>query len=199
MIDLILASASPIRRQLLENAGLNIESRPARIDEDAIRESLQAEDAGPRDIADTLAEFKARRVAESAPPDALVLGCDQILSVKRRVFAKPSNKDEAFEQLKQLQGQTHHLMSAAVLYEENKPVWRHVGVVRMTMHTFSDDQIATYLDTAWPNVSYCVGAYQAEAVGARLFSRIEGDWFSVLGLPLLDVLSHLRLRGMLSP
>lgn len=197
MIDLILASASPIRRQLLENAGLHIESRPARVDEDAIRESLQGEDAKPRDIADTLAEFKARRVAETAPPDGLVLGCDQVLGLKGRVFGKPSSKQDAAAHLAQLQGQTHHLLSAAVLYEENKPIWRHVGVARMTMHALSDQQIAAYLDVAWPDMSYCVGAYQAEALGARLFSRIEGDWFSVLGLPLLDLLSHLRLRGML--
>ena len=196
MSDLILASTSPIRRQILENAGLTVDQRPARVDEDAIRESLQREDAGPRDVADTLAEFKARRVAETITSGELVLGCDQVLALKGQVFAKPSDKSDAMDHLKQLQGRTHHLMSAAVLYEDCKPVWRHVGVVRMTMHALTDQQIMEYLDAAWPDVSYCVGAYQAEALGARLFSRIEGDWFSILGLPLLDLLSHLRLRGM---
>ena len=197
MVRLILASSSPIRREMLENAGLTVDAHPAKIDEEAIRESLQAEAAKPRDIADTLAEFKARRVAERAEPSALVLGCDQILALKGEVFGKPRTISEAAAHLQKLQGQTHHLMSAAVLYEENKPVWRHVGVVRMTMHSLSDAQIDDYLSKAWPEVSYCVGAYQAEKLGAMLFSRIEGDWFSVLGMPLLDILSHLRLRGML--
>lgn len=199
MVDLILASISPIRREMLENAGLRIESRPARIDEEAIRDSLLAEEAGPRDVADALAEYKARRVAEKAEPGTLVLGCDQVLSLKGRLYAKPADKAEAARHLQELQGKTHHLMSAAVLYEDLKPVWRHVGVVRMTMHALSNAEIDAYLDQAWPDVAYCVGAYQAEALGARLFARIEGDWFSVLGLPLLEVLSHLRLRGMLSP
>lgn len=198
MIDLILASSSPIRRELLENAGLVVESRAPRVDEDTIRESLLAEGAGPRDIADTLAEFKARRVAESAVHGELVLGCDQILALKGHVFAKPSNRQDAANHLGELQGKTHHLISAAVLYEDGKPVWRHAGVVRMTMHALSEDQIEAYLSKAWPEVSYCVGAYQAERLGAQLFSRIEGDWFSVLGMPLLDILSHLRLRDMLS-
>ncbi|MEX3017303.1 nucleoside triphosphate pyrophosphatase [Gymnodinialimonas hymeniacidonis] len=197
MVDLILASSSLIRREMLENAGLRVDCRPARLDEAAIRESLLAEGAEPRDVADTLAEFKARRVAEKANPGELVLGCDQVLALKGEIFGKAKDQAEAAEHLKQLQGKTHHLMSAAVLYEDNKPVWRHVGVVRMTMHALSDKQINDYLDAAWPDVSYCVGAYQVERLGARLFSRIEGDWFSVLGLPLLDVLSHLRLRGML--
>ncbi len=197
MVDLILASSSPIRRELLENAGLSVDCRPARVDEEAIRESLLAEGAGPRDVADTLAEFKARRVAEKAAPDELVLGCDQVLALKGEAFGKPADEAQAAEHLCALQGKTHHLMSAAVLYEDGKPVWRHVGVVRMTMHALSDAQIEAYLKDAWPDVSYCVGAYQAERLGACLFSRIEGDWFSVLGLPLLEVLSHLRLRGML--
>ncbi len=197
MVSLILASSSPIRWEMLENAGLTVESRPARVDEAAIRESLQAEGAGPRDVADTLAEFKARKVAEGVGPETLVLGCDQLLALKGEIFGKARDVAEAGEHLKRLQGKTHHLMSAAVLYEDNKPVWRHVGVVRMTMHSLSDAQIEDYLAQAWPEVSYCVGAYQAEKFGARLFSRIEGDWFSVLGLPLLEILSHLRLRDML--
>ena len=197
MIDLILASSSPIRCALLEKAGLSIESRTPRVDEDAIRESLLSEEAGPRDIADTLAEFKARRVAESADQGQLVLGSDQILSLKGQIFAKPIDRADATLHLRALQGKTHHLISAAVLYENNKPIWRQANVVRMTMHALSDQQIETYLSKAWPDVSYCVGAYQAEGLGAQLFSKIEGDWFSVLGLPLLDILSHLRLRGML--
>jgi septum formation protein len=186
-----LASASEIRRVLLETAGVQVAIRPARIDEGAIRDALLAENAHPRDIADALAEFKARKVAA----DGLTLGCDQVLALKTSVYEKPGSRAEARAQLLGLQGQTHHLYSAAVIYEGTEPVWRHVGLARMTMHSLSEAEIDAYLDRAWPDVASSVGAYQAERLGARLFSRIDGDWFSVLGLPLLDICSYLRLRG----
>ena len=194
-MTLILASASEIRQKMLRNVGLSFESRPVRIDEDTIRLSLTAEGAKPRDIADALAEFKARRGAEKNP-DCLVLGSDQILALEGEVLSKPTDRDAAARDLKKMAGKTHHLFSGAVFYEDSKPVWRHVGVAKLTMHSLSDVQIAAYLDKAWPDVSGCVGSYQAEALGGQLFSRIDGDWFSVLGLPLLEVLSYLRLRGM---
>lgn len=198
MLPLILASASPIRASILRNAGVRFESSPVRIDEDAIRRSFVADGASPRDIADALAEFKARKAAEKAPM-ALTLGSDQILALKGEVFAKPNDKAEAAEHLRRLSGQTHHLYSAAVIYEEAKPVWRTVGTARLSWHSLSDADIDAYLEAAWPAVQGCVGAYQAEALGGQLFSRIDGDWFSVLGLPLLQVLSYLRMRGMLGP
>lgn len=188
---LTLASASEIRRMLLDNAGIRVLQRPARIDEAAIRDAMVAEGAGPRDVADTLAEFKTRKAADSG----LTLGCDQVLALKSRIFEKPADRDEAQAQLDSLSGQTHHLYSAAVIYDGTEPVWRHVGIARMTMHRLTQDEIAAYLDRAWPEVAGSVGAYQAERHGARLFSRIEGDWFSVLGLPLLEICSFLRLRG----
>jgi septum formation protein len=188
---LTLASGSATRRRMLENAGLAVAQKPARIDEEAIRDALVAEEAHPRDIADALAEFKVRKVAESG----LTLGSDQILALKTRVFSKPRSRDEAQAQLEALSGKTHHLYSAAVIYEGSEPVWRHVGIARMTMHAMEREEIAAYLDLAWPDVGSSVGGYHAEALGARLFSRIEGDWFSVLGLPLLDITSFLRLRG----
>jgi septum formation protein len=188
---LTLASASPIRGKLLSQVGITHLAKPVRLDEDAIRAALIADGATPRDIADALAEAKARKAAGQG----LTLGCDQILSLKSDVFAKPQDRAEAAAHLARLSGQTHHLYSAAVLYEDGKPVWRHVGVARMTMHQLTPTEIAQYLERCWPDVAGCVGAYQAEDTGARLFSRIEGDWFSVLGLPLLDLCSHLRLRG----
>ena len=188
---LTLASASEIRGQLLHQAGLAHARMPVRIDEDSIRAALIAEGAGPRDLADALAEFKARKANASG----LTLGCDQILALKSTIFAKPRYRDEAHQHLSQLSGQTHHLYSAAVIYEDGQPVWRHVGVARMTMHKLSDDEITAYLEQAWPDVATSVGAYQAEALGARLFARIDGYWFSVLGLPLLELCSYLRLRG----
>lgn len=196
MSALILASASKSRQEMLRNAGVIFESQPVRIDEDAIRMSLVAEGAMPRDIADTLAEYKARRASEKSP-GALVLASDQILALQGKVFAKAGSKQEAANHLRALAGKAHHLYSAAVIYEDGKPVWRHIGSARMAMHDLSDAQIDTYLDQVWPDISGCVGAYQAEALGAQLFARIDGDWFSVLGMPLLEVLSYLRMRGML--
>lgn len=183
---------------MLQKAGVVFESVSARIDEDAIRQSLRAEDASPRDVADTLAEFKARKVAEKAQ-GALVLASDQILALKGDVFAKPRDRQDAATQLKRLSGQTHHLYSSAVIFDDAKPVWRTVGTARLSMHPHTDAQIETYLDDVWPDVASSVGAYHAEDRGAQLFSRIDGDWFSVLGLPLLQVLSYLRMRGMVAP
>lgn len=194
--DLVLASASPARQRMLENAGIRFEAVPARIDEAAIRAALESEGAGPRDIADALGEFKARK-AQERRPDAVVLGCDQVLALEGRVFAKPSSREGAAAQLGELQGRQHQLLSSAVIYHEGAPIWRSVGQARLTMHPLDAAGIERYLDVAWPDVSGSVGAYHAEAHGARLFSRIDGDWFSVLGLPLLEVCSFLRLRGWL--
>ena len=197
-MTLVLASRSPARAALLAAAAIPHEVRPAPVDEDAIRAALLAEGASTRDLADTLAEHKARKIA-LRQPEARVLGADQVLDLKGTAFAKPADRAEAAEHLRRLSGQTHRLLSAAVLYDGGEPVWRHVGVARLTMHALTEDEIAAYLDRAWPDVAGCVGAYQAEGLGARLFSRIEGDWFSVLGLPLLELCAFLRLRGWLTP
>lgn len=193
-MTLILASNSSTRQALMRNAGIEFEVIPARVDEAAIKAALLHEGAAPRDLADALAEYKARRVSEKRAAD-LVLGCDQILSLKSEIVSKADDRTAATQTLQMLQGKTHHLYSAAVIYEGGEPKWRHVGVARMTMHTLTDDEIDAYFDLTWPDVSGSVGCYHAERLGARLFSRIEGDWFSVLGLPLLDVMSYLKLRG----
>lgn len=196
MPDLILASASDVRARLLRQAGLDIDVVPARVDEAAIRAALQAEDATPRDIADALAEHKARKVALRQGA-GLVLGCDQVLAFKGAILAKPETPDDLRDQLSRLRGETHQLLSAAVIYDGGEPVWRHVAPVRLTMRAFSDTFRDAYIDRNWDEVRHAVGGYHIEAEGARLFSRIEGDYFAVLGLPLLELLSYLTLRGTL--
>lgn len=193
---LLLASASRIRLALLHAACVAAEAVPARVDEEQIRLSLQAEGAGVRDIADTLAEMKARKIAERRP-DALVLGCDQILEADRKPFAKPETPAEARSQLIELRGKTHRLLSAAVLYQAGKPVWRHVGEARLTMRDFSDSYLDDYIARNWDSLRHSVGGYKLEEEGVRLFSRIEGDHFTILGLPLLPLLSYLGTRGII--
>ncbi len=196
MTPLLLASQSAIRLTLLRNAGLTVEAHPARIDEEALRMALQAEHATPRDIADALAEAKALKLAQRHPM-ALVLGCDQVLALGPRIFAKPESRDEARRQLADLCGHTHQLLSALVLYDKCEPIWRHVGVARLTMRQATPTYLDAYLDRTWPEVSHSVGAYQLESEGIRLFSAIEGDYFTILGLPLVPLLNYLSLRGMI--
>ena len=191
---IILASASEIRATMLRNAGLDFNVRPGRVDEEAIRNSLEAEGASARDLADTLAEMKARKVSER-DMDALVIGADQVLECEGRIFSKPETQDDAREQLKFLRGKTHRLLSAAVACEGGTPIWRQVGTVRLTMHEVSDAMVEDYLNRNWESIRYAVGCYKIEEEGVRLFARIEGDFFHILGLPLIELLTWLRIRG----
>ena len=193
---LVLASGSEIRQQLLRNAGVTFDVQPARVDEVSLREAMQAEAAPPRDIADALAEMKARKVG-MRDTGALVLGCDQVLAHRGDILGKPENLEEAKNQLLQLRGDTHQLLSAAVIYEDGAPVWRHVGVVRLTMKAFSDEYLETYLQRNWDSIRHSVGGYKLEEEGVRLFSQVQGDYFCVLGLPLLELLAFLGLRGVI--
>jgi len=195
--QIILASGSEIRATLLRNAGLTFDIIIPRVDEETMKTALLAEAASPRDIADALAEMKALRVAHKHP-DALVIGCDQVLAHGRDLLSKPETPQDAIEQLKSLRGHTHHLLSAAVIYAEGKPQWRHVGQTRLFMRDISDAYLVDYVDRNWSSMQHAVGGYKLEEEGSRLFSRIEGDYFNVLGLPLLELLSYLTLRGTIA-
>jgi septum formation protein len=196
MPHIILASASTIRRQLLENAGVSVDALPARVDEDTIRAALQAEGAKHRDIADTLAEMKARKLAERHP-SSLVIGSDQVLELDGEIWGKPETPDAARSQLQRLRGRTHRLVSAVVLYDQAKPIWRHVEEASLTMRSFSDGFLDDYVARNWDDIRHSVGAYQLEREGARLFAAVDGNHFTILGLPLLPLLNYLSQRGFI--
>ena len=193
----ILASASTIRAQLLRGAGLAVEVIPALIDEAAVRAALEAESASPRDLADTLAELKALKISRRHP-EHLVIGADQVLDLGGAVFGKPETPASAIAQLTALSGRTHHLLSAMVVCQGAVPLWRHVGQVRLTMHPLPADEIERYVAAHWQSIRHAVGCYKLEEHGARFFSAIEGDYFTVLGLPLIEFLTWLRARGELA-
>lgn len=193
---IVLASGSQIRAELLKRAKVDFAVETARIDEDTLKAALIAEETHPRDISDALAEAKARKVA-GKHRESLVIGCDQVLGLKDRIFSKPADMQDAEKQLRQLRGKTHQLYSAAVVYADGSPVWRHVGQVRLTMRDVSDDYLSDYVKRNWDSIRWAVGAYKLEEEGVRLFSRIEGDYFNVLGMPLLELLSYLTVRGTL--
>src|SRR6185312_14882664 len=192
---LILASQSQVRQTLLANAGLSFEAKPAAIDERAIQKNSGLVAAG--EIAAHLAREKARFVSLQSP-GRYVIGADQTLECDGRLFNKPVGRAGAIEHLHALAGRTHALHAAIAVARDGKPLFEDVSIARLTMRELSDEAIEAYLDTAGDAVTTSVGAYQLEGLGVHLFSRIEGDHFTILGLPLLPLLAFLRGHGLLS-
>ena len=196
VMPVILASGSEIRAQMLRQAGVDFDVQVARVDEQMIKEALVADGALPRDIADALAESKARRVAQKNY-NAFVIGCDQVLEFNGNLLSKPKSPDEAIDQIIAMRGERHTLLSAAVIYNEGKPIWRHVGQVRLRMRDATDAYISGYVERNWDSIQNSVGGYKLEEEGVRLFHSVEGDYFNVLGMPLLQLLAFLTLRGVI--
>lgn len=192
--SLILASGSPFRKALLVNAGVAVEAVPAELDERAVEAPLKDSGASPEDVALVLAEAKAVEVSQRVP-GRLVLGCDQTLSLGARLFHKPADMEAARRTLLALSGNTHQLNSAAVLARNGEVLWRYVGVASLTMRHLDPAFIGRHLARVGEKALQSVGAYQVEGEGIQLFERIEGDHFTIVGLPLLAVLAELRRLG----
>ncbi|MBZ9806832.1 Maf-like protein [Mesorhizobium sp. BR1-1-9] len=191
---IILASGSPFRKAMLLAAGIDVEAVAPEVDERALEAPLQGSGASPEDVALVLAEAKATEVSERRP-GALVLGCDQTLSLGDEVFHKPTDMEGARRHLLALSGKTHQLNSAAVLVRDGGVLWRHVGIASLTMRKLDPAFIGRHLARVGSRALSSVGAYQVEGEGIQLFEKIEGDHFTIVGLPLLPLLAELRTLG----
>jgi septum formation protein len=192
---LILASQSSARKMLLKNAGLDFETVTADIDERGIQAASRL--SNPREIALLLAREKAKAVSASRPTSH-VIGADQTLALGNRLFNKPAGRAQALAQLRDLAGNSHELNSAVAVARDGQIVFEHVSVARMTMRQMTEAELSAYLDAAGDAVTTSVGAYQLEGLGIHLFERIEGDHFTILGLPLLPLLAFLRRERLVA-
>ncbi|WP_043714770.1 Maf-like protein [Ochrobactrum intermedium] len=196
MSDLILASKSPFRSALLKNAGIEFSTASAEIDERAVEAPLYETGATPEEVAQVLAEAKALDVSEKNP-GAVVIGCDQTLSLGDEIFHKPTDMEAARRQLLKFSGMTHQLNSAVVLVKDGETLWRHVSIARMTMRDLDPGFVGRYLGRVGDAALSSVGAYQVEGPGIQLFDRIDGDYFTIVGLPLLPLLAELRKEKLI--
>ncbi|MFB8340434.1 Maf-like protein [Brucella cytisi] len=193
---LVLASKSPFRSALLKNAGIEFSTASADIDERAVEAPLYETGATPEEVAQVLAEAKALDVSEKNP-GAVVIGCDQTLSLGDEIFHKPADMEAARRQLLKFSGKTHQLNSAVVLVKDGKTLWRHISIARMTMRDLDPGFVGRYLGRVGDVALSSVGAYQVEGPGIQLFDKIEGDYFTIVGLPLLPLLAELRKEKLI--
>jgi septum formation protein len=190
VIPLVLASKSPARAQLLRNAGLQFDTASPGVDEEAVKAAMLDDGAGPREIADALAELKAIRVSNKR--DGLVIGADQTLDLDGALVDKAESLTGARARLQSLGGRPHVLHSAVVVARDGQPIWREVKSARMTMRAFSDEFLDGYIAREGEHLLGSVGCYRLEGEGVQLFDRIDGDYFTILGLPMLGLLDLLR-------
>lgn len=195
MTDIVLASGSASRRALLSGAGVPAVSVKPHVDEESAKAAMRAENMSVRDQAMQLAEMKAVKVSRGTP--GLVVGGDQMLNLEGEAFDKPADLDAAKSHLAKLSGKSHHLETAIVVAEDGAPVWRFLARPKLTVRPLTNAFIDAYVETCGDALLSTVGAYQLEGRGAQLFSRLEGDYFSILGLPLLPLLDYFRVRGVL--
>lgn len=195
---IILASASRSRREMLTAAGVAFEIEPADLDERAIREALTADGAeiDPLDVAEVLARAKAEAVSRRHP-EALVIGSDQVLAFGNEIFEKPPDVAHARDMLRRLRGATHQLHSVVALASDGEADWTWSDTAHLTMRAFSTEFLESYLVEAGPGILESVGAYRLEEIGVQLFEAIEGDYFTILGMPLVPLLGELRTRRWL--
>ncbi|MCY1646055.1 Maf family protein [Caulobacter sp. SL161] len=191
-----LASQSSARQMILKNAGVLFEAVSPGVDEDTAKAGLLAEDVTPRDVADALAEMKAVKV--STKRQGLVIGADQTLDLKGRLIDKAGSLDEARARLLELRGTTHKLHSAVVVARDGRPIWRIVESAKLSVRPFSDAWLDRYIERRGEALLWSVGCYELESEGVQLFDKIEGDYFTILGLPLVGLLDFLRLHGALT-
>jgi septum formation protein len=196
-MTLVLASRSAARQAMLRQAGLAFEAVPAAVDEAAVKASMRAEGATPQQAASALALLKAQRISAKLT-DALVIGADQILVCDERWFDKPEDVAGAEAQLRALRGRAHSLATAVVVAKNGARVWGHVETPKLTMRAFSDEALAAHLAAMRDAVTTTVGGYMVEGASITLFAKLEGDWFSILGLPLLPLLGFLRQHGAIA-
>jgi septum formation protein len=192
----VLASSSNTRRDILEKAGVVVEAIAPRIDEEEIKQAMIAENAGGADIAEVLAEQKARSVSRQRPQD-LVIGADQILEMDGQIYSKPENLAAARHALTALRGREHRLFSCVCVLRDGQRLWHNLDSAKLTMRAFSDEFLETYLQSIEDQAFAGPGSYRIEDVGSQLFSKVSGDYFTILGLPLLPLLEYLRVQGAL--
>ena len=194
---LVLASGSATRARMLREAGLDIEIDPSSVDEDEVKSALKGEGADAAAVADTLSELKARHVARRHA-GAFVIGADQVLDCGGVLFDKPTDRDHARAHLRALSGKTHELVSAVAVMRDRERLWHHIDRARLSMRPLSEAFIGDYLDRMGDDIFATVGGYRLEGLGAQLFTRVEGDFFTILGLPLLPLLDFLRQHGVVA-
>jgi len=196
-INLVLASSSATRAKLLENTGLSFEIHPPTVDEATIKQVLSVDPMEPSDIAEFLAEAKANDVADHHQ-NAYVIGSDQILALGDEIFEKPKNKEEAYATLFKLRGKTHKLISSIVVVKNKEVIWRYSETAELKMRDFSPEFLGNYIAHCGDDILTSVGAYQLESFGIHLFEDIKGDYFTILGFPIVSLLTMLRKQGYIT-